>query len=101
MKLFTYTGDLVICCSSGSMTRNSGKALCIVHFGNGVPMLPEHEDGAKIECAPGRYAYPLSNWRYFSRKFTFAKRKVGGTFQAFFDIEIPEDIEIVKHLTEI
>lgn len=40
MKLFSYTGDLVICCSSGSMTKNAGRALCLVHFGQGVPMLP-------------------------------------------------------------
>lgn len=95
MKLFSYTGDLVICCSSGSMTRNAGKALCLVHFGPGVYMRKEHEEGAKIECYPGRYAYPLSNWRYFSRKFTFAKCKVSGTFQGFFNIELPKDVTII------
>jgi len=95
MKLFKYTGDLVICCSSQSMTKNAGKALCIVHFGVGRLMVPNDEPDAKIECVPGHYAYPLSQWRYFSRKFTFAKCKVGGTFQGFFDIKIPDDVTII------
>jgi hypothetical protein len=96
MKLFSYTGDLVICCSGGSMTKNKGKALCIVHFGKGRPMLKEHEKAACIESIPGRYAYPLTNWRYFSRKFEFRRCKVKGTFVGLFDIRIPEEIEILS-----
>lgn len=95
MMLFKYTGDIIICCSAGSMTRNKGKALCLVHFGQGRRMTKEDEPAAHIGCVEGRYAFPLSNWRRFSRKFTFAKCKVGGTFQGLFDIIIPEDVEIL------
>lgn len=94
MKHFSYTGDLVICCSKGSMTANRGKALCIVHFGEGRPMEPSMESEAKIECVPGRYAYPLSKWRFFSRKFQFTRCRVAGTFQGFFDVRIPDDVQI-------
>lgn len=88
-------GDIVICCSSGSMTANRCKALCIVRVAPGRPMIPSDEKDACIECVPGRIAYELSNWRYFSRKFTFSKRKVYGTFQSVFTISIPEDVEIL------
>ena len=94
MKLFKYTGDIVICCSNGSMTRNKGKALCIVHVGEGRPMTKEYEAAACIESVPGRYAYPLTYWRYFSRKFEFSPCKVAGTFQGLFDICIPADVQI-------
>lgn len=89
-------GDIVICCSSKSMTKNREKALCIVHVGKGRPMTSEDEIEACIESVPGRIAYPLSNWRYFSRKFKFSKRIVDGTFQGIFRIRIPDDVEILK-----
>jgi hypothetical protein len=96
MKLITYTGDIVICCSGGSMTRNKEKALCVVHIGQGRPMTKDDETAACIESMEGRYAYPLSNWRYFSRKFEFSKCKVAGTFQWLFDIRLPDNIEIIE-----
>jgi len=87
-------GDFVVCCSSGSMTRNKGLALCIVHAGKGRPMTTEDENAARIECVPGRIAYDLSNWRYFSRKFEFSKCRVDGTFQGKFRIKIPDAVTI-------
>lgn len=89
-------GDFVVCCSNGSMTRNKGLALCIVHAKKGRPMTPEDEPKAKIGCVPGRIAYELSNWRYFSRKFHFNKCYVDGTFQGKFRIKIPEGVEIIQ-----
>lgn len=95
MKLFNFEGDIVICCGDKSRTVNRGKALCIVHMSKGRDMTPNDEPLALIECVPGRKAYPLSNWKYFSRKFTFAPRRVKGSFQQIFEISIPEDVEII------
>jgi hypothetical protein len=95
MQLFDFEGDIVICCGSKSMTSNKGKALCIVNMARGREMTADDEKLALIECVPGRKAYPLSKWRYFSRKFTFAKQRVRGSFQTIFTIEIPEDVEII------
>lgn len=92
-------GDFVVCCSNGSMTRNKGLALCIVHAKKGRPMTKEDEPMAKIECIPGRIAYELSNWRYFSRKFEFKKYRVDGTFQGKFRIRIPDDVQITLPLS--
>jgi hypothetical protein len=89
-------GEIVICCSSKSMTRNRCKAICIVTVGKSRPMVNDDETKACIECVNGRIAYPLSDWKYFSRKFTFSKRKVSGTFQGIFQISIPDDVEIIK-----
>lgn len=96
MKNIIPEGDFVVCCSSGSMTKNSGLALCIVHAAKGRPMNPEDEHGACIECIPGRIAYDLSNWRYFSRKFPFSKHKISGTFRGKFQMRIPDDVEILS-----
>lgn len=87
-------GDFVVCISGGSMTKDKGLAVCIVHAAKGRPMTPEDEPKAKIKCVPGRIAYDLSNWRYFSRKFEFTKHKVDGTFQGKFRIRIPDDVQI-------
>jgi hypothetical protein len=97
MRNIVPAGDIVICCGSKSMTANRLKALCIVEVGKGRPMTPEDEPAACIECVPGRVAFPLSNWRYFSRKFEFSKRIVSGSFQGIFQISIPEDITISEN----
>lgn len=89
-------GDFVVCCSNGSMTRNKGLALCIVYASKGRPMTTEDEPKAKIGCVPGRIAYDLSNWRFFSRKFEFTKCRVDGTFQGKFRIRIPDDVQIIE-----
>jgi hypothetical protein len=95
MKDMIPEGDVVICCSNGSMTKNRGLALCIVRAGKGRAMTKDDESKAKIECIPKRIAYDLSDYRYFSRKFEFSKHKVSGTFQAKFQIRIPDNIEIL------
>lgn len=95
MCLFKYTGDLLICCSNGSMTRNKGKALCVVHFGHGRLMTTDDERIACIEWKEGRYCYPLTNHRKLSRKFEFKRHKIRGTFQSFFDVQIPDDVKII------
>lgn len=87
--------NIVICCGSKSMTANRLKALCIVQAAPGRPMTKEDELAACIDCIPGRVAYELSNWRYFSRKFEFARYKISGTFQGIFQIRIPDVIEIL------
>jgi hypothetical protein len=94
MRNILPEGEIIICCSNGSMTANKGKALCIVNVGKGRPMTTEDEKEACIESVPGRIAFPLTDWKYFSRKFEFSKRIVSGTFQGIFQIEVPEDVKI-------
>jgi hypothetical protein len=102
MKKFKYTGDLVICCDKGKSTGyNAGKALCIVEFCEGRPMTKEDELAACIECVPGRVAYPLRNWRYFSLEFEFSKRRVSGPFQGIFQIKIPGFVKILNREQEL
>lgn len=96
MKSTSYRGDIVICCGNKSVTSNAGKALCIVELYEVRDMRDSDEGAACIENAPGRKAYLLKNWRYFSRDFTFSKRKVSGTFQWLFTISIPDDIKIIN-----
>lgn len=95
-RKFIPEGDIVICCSNGSKTKDRGKAVCIVHAGRARLMTEADVPAAKIEfdSKTVRYCHDLSNWRYFSRKFTFSKQKVRGTFQSIFVITIPEDVEI-------
>lgn len=95
MKRMIPDGDIVICCGDRSMTKNKGLALCIVTVGNERDMTYSDEKLACIEAVPGRIAYDLSNWRYFSRKFKFSKYKVGGSFQSIFTIRIPANVEIL------
>jgi hypothetical protein len=96
MRNIIPSGDIVICCSNGSMTANKGKALCIVNVADGRPMTIEDEKAACISSVPGRIAFPMSDWRYFSRKFEFTKHKVKGTFQGIFTIRIPDDVQIFR-----
>lgn len=96
MKNCNYRGDLVICCGNKSVTSNAGKALCIVELWDVRDMEDADMDAACIGNAPKRKAYLLRNWRYFSRDFTFSKRKVSGTFQWLFKITIPDDVSISK-----
>jgi hypothetical protein len=95
MKNMVPEGDIVICCGSKSMTANRGKALCIVTVGKGRPMTDDDAADACIESVPGRWAFPLSNWRFFSRKFEFTKRYIEGSYQSIFTISIPDDIQIL------
>ena len=95
MKNMISPGDIVICCGNKSKTKNKGLAICIVTVAPGRPMTKEDEPKAKIEQVPGRWAFELSNWRYFSRKFEFTKQYVSGTFQGIFQISIPDKIEII------
>lgn len=98
MKLFNYSGDIVICCGNKSTTRDKGKALCLIHFGKGRVMKKEDEANACIECVPGRIAYDLTNRRDFNRRFTFSKQKVAGSFQGIFEIELPADVRVIEPL---
>lgn len=95
MKDMIPEGDIVICCGAKSMTRNKGLALCIVKVADGRPMTEADEPKAKIESVPGRIAFDLSDWRYFSRKFEFSKRYVSGSFQSIFQISIPDNVTIL------
>lgn len=95
MKETAYRGDLVICCGAKSVTSNAGKALCIVELYEVRDMQDSDETAACIENAPGRKAYLLRNWRFFSRDFKFSKQKTGGSFQWMFTITIPADIQIL------
>lgn len=96
MKAFKYRGDLIICCGAKSMTANAGKAICVVNLYDVLPMTKEHEKDACIEAIPGRVAHLLKDWRYFNRKFKFSKQKVSGSFQSIFQIELPEDVKVLK-----
>lgn len=94
MNNMNYRGELVICCGAKSVTSNAGKALCIVTVYDCRDMVDEDAEAACIENAPGRKAILLKDWKYFSRDFTFSKRKVAGSFQYLFDISIPDDVTI-------
>jgi hypothetical protein len=94
-KSTKYRGDLVICCGAKSPTANAGKALCIVELYEVRDMTDADEKAACIENAEGRKAYLLKNWRYFSRDFTFAPRRISGAFQWLFKITIPHDVRIL------
>lgn len=95
-RLFTYTGDLLICCGKKSVTANAGKALCIVSFHKGRPMTNEDEKYACIENAPGRIAYDLTNLRLLSCDFMFSKHAVKKNFQGIFSVKIPDHIKILN-----
>ena len=99
MKAFKFRGDLIICCGNKSVTANAGKALCLVELFVVRDMFDADVEAACIENAPGRKAHLLKNWRYFNRKFEFARRRVSGSFQSIFQIELPEDVKITESLT--
>lgn len=97
-RLFSYRGDVVICCgASKSIGENAGKALCIVEIWKGRPMLntPEEVEACCIEWHPDRKSLLLRNWRHFSRDFFFAQRAIKKNFQGIFSIAIPEDVKII------
>ena len=97
-RLFTYRGDIVICCGkSNSVGNNAGKALCIVEIWKGRPMnnTPEEIAAACIGWDKNRKSLLLRNWRHFSRDFEFAPAAITKNFQGIFSIELPEDIEII------
>jgi hypothetical protein len=96
-RMFSHRGDVVICCGKkNSATPVAGLALCIVDMWDAAKMLEEHVDAAKIATSPGLIAYPLRNWRWFSREFPFAPQKIGGDFRGVFDLWIPDDVEIIS-----
>lgn len=96
MKAFKYRGDLIICCGNKSVTANKGLALCVVNLFAVREMFDEDHEAACIANAPGRKAHLLKDWRYFSRKFEFARRRVSGSFQSIFQITLPDDVKILS-----
>jgi hypothetical protein len=97
-RLFSYRGDIVICCGAGkSIGSNAGNALCIVEIWHGRPMLntPEEIKAARIEWDVNRKSLLLRNWRHFSRDFKFAPCATKKNFQGIFEIEIPDDVLII------
>lgn len=101
MRMFKYEGDLIICCGNKSVTGRAGKALCLVHFGQGRPMVPADEKDAKIEWAKGRIVYPLTNFRYFNKLFDFKYHRVSGSWQGIFQIALPDELSILKNESTI
>lgn len=95
-KRTSHRGDLVICCGkSGSVTRNAGKALCIVNLYDVRPMEPEDVPTACIDYQSNRFVWRLKDWRWFSRDFEFKYYYVSGPYQAIFSIRIPDNVEIL------
>ncbi|WP_181838861.1 hypothetical protein [Emticicia sp. BO119] len=95
-RLFQHRGDVVICCGkSKSVGKNAGKALCIVEVWHGRAMLRGDEENACIEWHKNRKALLLRNWRYFSRDFEFAPMAIKKNFQGIFEIQIPDDVDII------
>lgn len=93
-KKFKYRGDLIICCSNESKTKNSGLAVCIVNLYDAIPMESNHEKEACIEAIPGRIAHLTNNLRHFNRKFNFTSRRISGSFQSIFQITLPQGVFI-------
>lgn len=98
MRRMNIVGDLVICCDKGKSkhSKNSGKALCLVTITECREMVSADEQQACIECVPGRIAYPMTNWRYFSYPFEFTQYYVSGTYQGVFKVRIPDFVEIIN-----
>lgn len=95
-KLFTYRGDIVICCgASNSISDNAGKALCIVNIWKGRAMLKSDEIAACIEWHPKRKSLLLKDWRHFDEDFEFAPCAIEKNFQGMFSIQIPDHIKII------
>src|SRR5690349_1382799 len=64
-RLFTYRGDLVICCGkTNSVTEHAGKALCIVDFWKARDMLPGDVKAAGVPWHPQRKSLLFRNWRH-------------------------------------
>lgn len=96
MKLFSYRGDIIICCGNSSKSRNAGLALCIVDLYDARDMVDSDEEAACIENAPGRKAHLLRDWRFFSRKFPFTRYYVSGSYQSIFQVRLPDDVTILN-----
>lgn len=96
MRMFSYSGDLVICCGKNSVTPNAGKAVCLIHFGKGRPMVDEDAEAACIENAIGRIVYPLTELRHFSYKFKFTDCAVKKNYQGIFSVRIPDFVKIIQ-----
>lgn len=97
-RLFTYRGDIAICCGAGkSVTANAGNALCIVDIWKGRAMnnTPEEIKAACIGWDINRKSLLLRNWRHFSRDFKFAPQAVTKNFQGIFTISLPDDVDII------
>ncbi len=100
-RLFSYRGDVIICCGkTNSYGPNAGKAICMVEIYAGGDMQPEHAEASCIFYHTRRKVLLLRNWRYFSKDFEFAPRRVSGAFQSIFNITIPEGIEIIPQNIE-
>lgn len=99
MISFKHRGPIIICCGNSSVTRNAGRALCIVDLYQVRPMTKEDEVMACIENAPGRMAHLLKDWLYFSKSWEFKHHKVSGSFQSIFKVRIPDGIQVVKQLS--
>lgn len=102
MRLFTFSGDIVICCDKGKSkgSKNAGNCLCVVYWTAGRPMIDEDAEGACIENVPGRYAFPLSNRRLFSYDFKFTDYAIGQdgrkpNWQGIFSVRIPDFVTIL------
>ncbi|HUN56442.1 MAG TPA: hypothetical protein VMU29_14910 [Smithella sp.] len=65
-----------------------------------VPMEAHHQDKAWVPALPGRMAYILKDWRWFSYRWSFASRRVSGAFQGIFTVEVPKDVSIVSYMPE-
>lgn len=96
-RAFTYTGDIVICCGNKSVTKNAGKALCIVHLGKARKMTDEDAEKACIENAPDRIAYDLTDLRHFDYEFKFTDYAVQKNYQGIFSVKIPPFVNIITH----
>ena len=96
MKAFKYRGDIIICCDKGKSKHspNAGKALCIVEIYEVRKMQDKDATAACIENAPGRYAYLLRNWRYFSYEFQFVPNAVTKNWQGIFELRVPDFVTI-------
>jgi hypothetical protein len=95
MRKFSYTGDLVICMGKQNNHWLAGKALCIVHFGEGRLMEDKDADAACIGNAPGRIAYDLNNRRLFSYNFKTSDYSVKKNYQGMFSVRIPDFVTII------
>lgn len=97
-RLFSYRGDIVICCGWGkSFGENRGKAICMVEIFDGRPMIntPEEIEAACIGWDENRKSLLLRNWRHFSQDFFFSHLAVKKNFQGIFSIVVPNEIEII------
>lgn len=96
-RMFKYRGDLVICCGNSSVTENAGYALCVVNLYDARPMKNNQQEieAACIEWHEKRFSHLLKDWRYFSRRFKFARQATKKNFQGIFEIEIPADVILI------